>query len=276
MVNKLFDLTDKTALITGGGSGIGKAIATLFSQRGASVILVGRDEDKLKRTVEEISLEKCSYFVCDLATIESIQRLVENIKQKSFSINILVNNAGIYKENHSTHTVKQEGKIEFNQELITKLLQVNLFSYWHLGLCVSNLMKKNHSGSIINISSVNGICGKGVCDVYDMAKAAVNNLTLNQARQFASSNIRVNAICPSSTLTPMRDKAMAEYPPKEGTKKFDELEASKIPLKRLGRPEDIAYLALLLASDQGSYITGQTVSVDGGFLLTKEFICLDQ
>ena len=155
-------------------------------------------------------------------------------------------------------------------DTIQELIKVNLLSYWYLGLKISTLMKKNNYGAIINISSVNGICGKAVCDIYDITKAGINNLTLNQAMQLAKFNIRVNAICPSSTITPMRDKAMAEYPPPISTNGYNQLEASSIPLQRLGNPEDIASLALLLSSKGGEYITGQIISIDGGFLLTRK------
>jgi 3-oxoacyl-[acyl-carrier protein] reductase len=219
-------------------------------------------------------MQNCAYFVCDLSKDRDIKKTFMEILKKYPKIDILVNNAGIYKENESTHKAKKDGSIEFDSRVIQDLINVNMLAYWMCGLYAAEPMKKSKEGVIINISSVNSICGKVVCDVYDMTKAAVNNLTLNQAMQLADFNVRVNAICPSSTVTSMRDKAMGEYPPEEGREGFDRLEASMVPLKRLGRPEDIAFCALYLASNEASYITGQVISVDGGFLLKRQFPAL--
>ena len=134
----------------------------------------------------------------------------------------------------------------------------------------------NKGGSIINVSSVNGLRGKGGSDIYDMTKAAVNNFTLNLARQLAPKKITVNAVCPSSTITPMRDDAMQRYLVSGTREEFDAHEAGTIPLGRLCDPEEIAEMIAFLASEKARYITGQIISVDGGFSVMPRYFGSDE
>lgn len=225
-------------LITGASSGIGKEIANLFNNQGYTIITMG--------------INKTDYnnYACDFNNYLEVKNVFKIILARH-KIDILINCAGIYKENENMNNCD-----------IYDMLNINLLSAWTL----SNLFYEHtEHGNIINISSVNGITGKSVSDIYDMTKAAMNNMTLNHARRFANKWIRVNAICPSSTVTPMRDYTI----PKNQRKQVDEHEISNLPIKRLGQPYDIAELALFLASNKASYITGQIIAVDGGWLLSK-------
>ena len=251
-------MKNKNAIIIGAGRGMGEAIAKLFAKNGANVILMDRSEENLKKVTKEIG-GSAKYIVVDSSEIESVKQAFKQIKK----IDVLVNNVGIYRENSDTHGEK------IDLDLVYNMISTNLLSYWWCTLLAKDLIKDG--GSIIYISSINGIIGKGNSDIYDMTKAGVNNLTLNNARQFASRKIRVNAICPSSTITPMRDEAMARYL-KGSREKFDKHEAESIPFKRLGRPSDIAEMVLFLASDKSKYMTGQIITVDGGFMLKPTFL----
>ncbi len=260
-------LKNKNAVIIGASRGIGEAIAKLFAQNGAHVTLMGRSEKNLKKVADEITSSggSADYIMLDIAKVESVKEAFKKYKSLGKKIDVLVNNAGIYRENSDTHD--DNGKI--NMDVVYDLINTNVLGYWWSTLIAKSLI--NDEGSVINISSVNGIIGKGNSDIYDLTKAGVNNLTLNQARQLSSRKIRVNAICPSSAVTPMRDEAMARYLKGKSRKEFDKFEASTIPFKHLGSPDDIAELALFMASDKSKYMTGQIISVDGGFLLKPFF-----
>lgn len=276
MSKRIFSLKGKVVLVTGGGRGIGKEIAKLFVKQGAEVIIISDVKKDLEESKAEIikNVGKVDFVVCDNSKEEDIKKVMNYILSKYKKLDILVNNAGFYKENVDTHKLElknNEMNIKFNEELINKLISVDVLAYWRFGLYAAEIMKKQKKGVIINISSVNAICGKCVCDIYDMTKAAVNVLTLNQAMQLAEYNIRVNAICPSSVVTSMRDRATAEYLEGISREEYDKKEASTIPLGRIGKAEDIAYCALYLASDEANYLTGQIISVDGGFLLTRNY-----
>lgn len=256
---------NKKAIVIGGSRGIGEAIAKLLAMREAEVCLMSRNEEDLKQVVEVINSAggKADYILANIADYESVKNAFANYQLSGRKIDILVNNAGIYRENSETHKY-ENNKLSVNLKIASELINTNLLGYWWSTLLASPLMNKG--GSVINISSVNGIFGKGNSDIYDFTKAGINNLTLNQARQFFSRKIRVNCVCPSSTVTPMRDLAMSRYL-QEKREDFDQYEASTIPFQRLGKTEDIAEMVLFLASEKANYITGQIISVDGGYLL---------
>lgn len=260
-------LKNKNAVIVGGSKGIGKAIAELLAKKGANICLISRSEDNLKQVTEEIKSKggSADYIIGDISKPESMKNVFKQYKSSKRKIDILVNNSGIYRENSDTNPDNNP-----DLDIVYSIINTNMLGYWWTTLFVKDLL--NDGASIINISSVNGITGKGSSDIYDMTKAAINNLTLNQARQLAKRRIRVNAICPSSTITPMREDAMGRYLKGKSRKEFDEYEASTIPFKRLCKPEEIASLALFLASNDSSYITGQIISIDGGFLLKPIFL----
>jgi NAD(P)-dependent dehydrogenase (short-subunit alcohol dehydrogenase family) len=260
-------LKNKNAVVIGAGRGIGEAIAKLFARNSAYVTLMDYSEENLKKVASEITSlgGLTNYIVVDVSKIESVKKAFEKYRLLHKKIDVLVNNVGIYRENSDTHN--DDGKI--NADIVDNLIKTNMLSYWWSVLMAKSLI--NDEGSVINISSVNGIIGKGNSDIYDLTKAGINNLTLNQARQFSPRKIRVNAICPNSTVTPMRDETIARYLKGKSREDFDKFEASTLPFKRLGSPSDIAELALFLASDKSKYMTGQIISIDGGFLLKPFF-----
>jgi 3-oxoacyl-[acyl-carrier protein] reductase len=266
-------LKGKNAIIIGGSKGIGKSIAKLFAKHGANILIVSRNKENLRKVCEEIHSNGglAKFIVGDISQPQSMRKVFGQYKISGNKIDILVNNSGIYRENSDTHSENKEiQSVEINLEIVNRLINTNMLGFWWSTKFAEPFL--NEGGSIINISSVNGIIGKANSDIYDMTKAGINILTLNQARQFANNKIRVNAICPSSTITQMRDDALHRYLPKGRTRKeFDDLESKKNPLKRLGKSEDIAEMALFLASDKSSYLTGQIISVDGGFLLKPHF-----
>jgi len=257
----------KNAIVIGASRGIGESISRKLAENGFHVTLISRSEDDLKRVSEQIKFSggSADYLVGDISKIESMKTVFQTYQASGRKIDVLVNNSGIYRENSDTY---DEDNI--NSQVVSQIINTNMLGYWWSTIFARPLI--NHSGSIINISSVNGIIGKGGSDIYDMTKAAVNNLTKNQARQLAEREIRVNAVCPSSTITPMRDDALQRYLTTDKTRpEFDDLEANSIPFKRLGLPEEIAETVLFLASEKSRYMTGQIISVDGGYLLKPTF-----
>lgn len=259
----------KLAVIIGSSRGIGETTAKMLAKNGAKVCLMGRTQKDLERVAQEINqYSEADYMVVDIRKPESIKDAFIKYKNSGRKIDILVNNSGIYRENSDTHE-SFDGNIKINHEVVYNIINTNMLGYWWSTLCAKDLM--NDDGSIIHISSVNGITGKGGSDIYDMTKAGINNLTLNHARQFAARKIRVNAICPSSTITPMRDFALQRYLKDASREDFDKQEANTLPFKRLGKEKDIANTVLFLASANSSYMTGQIISVDGGFLLKPTF-----
>lgn len=259
-------LQGKNVIIMGASRGIGKAIAKLLAKNKANLCLISRTQEELQKIVTEIiaSGHQATYLVGDVSKIEDVKLIFEKYGSSGKKIDVLVNNAGIYRENSETHPSNI-----INIKEVYSLVHTNMLSYWWTVLLAKEQM--NCGSSIINISSVNGILGKGNSDIYDMTKAAINNLTLNQARQLFAKKIRVNAVCPSSTITPMRDYALKKYLKDKTRKEFDSYEADTIPFKRLGLPDDIAEAVLFLASNSSKYITGQIISVDGGYLLKPFF-----
>jgi len=259
-------LNEKNVVIIGGSRGIGESIAKLFAKNRANITLMSRSKKDLKRVTDEIVLlgGKANWIFMDISDVKSVTTAFEKFRLFNKKINILINNSGIYRENSETY---DDNKI--NLEAIYNLINTNMLGYWWSTIIAQDLIID--SGSIVNISSVNGILGKSKSDIYDMTKAAINNMTLNHARKLSLRKIRVNAICPSSTITPMRDDAMNRYLKNKSREEFDNYEADTIPFKRLCDPQEIAEVALFLASDKSQYITGQIISVDGGFLLKPVF-----
>ncbi len=238
------------------------------------------------------------YIVGDISSAESMRQAFLKYAEKnrgrddgvgsgregknsvSRRIDILVANSGIYRENSETHKWQRSGSseahgisevygdgagLEIRHAVVQEIINTNMLGYWWSTLLAEPLL--SDGGSVIYISSVNGIRGKGISDIYDMSKAAVNVHALNAARQLAPRRIRVNAVCPSSTITPMRDDAMRRYPPSTTRKEFDLFEAGTLPFGRLATAEDIAAAALHFASDESRYTTGTILQVDGGFML---------
>jgi NAD(P)-dependent dehydrogenase (short-subunit alcohol dehydrogenase family) len=249
-------LAGKRALITGGGTGIGRGTAELFAREGAKVMVSGRRRPELEETVRLV--EKAggtgALVQGDVASPEDAERMVAETVKALGGIDVLVNNAGILVRNASVTTVSIE---DWRRVIDVDLHGVFLVSRFAL----MEMVKAGRGGAIVQVSSVAGILGDPKLAPYNAAKGGVNILTKNMALDYAPHRIRVNAVCPGRIATPM---------PKSRLKPGDDWEAilaqwgKNIPLGRVGRPEDIAQAVLFLASDEASWITGTTLVVDGG------------
>ena len=240
-------LDGKVALVTGGSRGIGRAIAELFVREGAQVAICGRKQESLDQAVREIG-SGVRGFVSNVARAEDIGKLVEAVGR----IDILVNNAGT--------NIAFGPALTFTEAQFDKMVDTNLKSAWRLIQAVAPGMCERGWGSIINMTSISGMRPQHHSLLYSMTKAAMIMMTQSYAVELAPKGVRVNAIAPGLIQT-----QFSEY--------FWKDEASRLelfgrqPIPRLGQPSEVAEVALLLASDRGSFITGQTLVVDGGQLL---------
>jgi NAD(P)-dependent dehydrogenase (short-subunit alcohol dehydrogenase family) len=258
-LNDLFSLKGKTALVTGGGRGIGKFIATGLAEAGADLILVSRKMKNLESAAKEIS-EAFGVHVypiaCDLAKAEDIENTVKAATEKCPRIDILVNNAG---------ATWGAPTLEFPLERWDQLFNVNVRGVWILTQKIANIMKNQGGGSIINISSIMGFRGSEEeahpAVPYNSTKAAISLLTMNLAVKLARYNIRVNAIAPGFFRTDM----MA-YIEKPEFKAAHDMIMAQIPLRRVGDLDDMKGVAVFLASDASAYMTGHVLVNDGGYL----------
>jgi 3-oxoacyl-[acyl-carrier protein] reductase len=241
-------LEGKTGIITGGASGIGRATAIKFVEYGARVILFDLNEEGLKNFWEEKIGDRGWYFAGDISKKEDIDKFIKEIKEKNEKIDILVNNAGVTRDTFL---------IRMKEEDWDFVLNVNLKGIFLLTKEILKLMIKEENGVIINLSSVVGITGNiGQCN-YSASKAGVIAFTKSLAKEVGSRNIRVIAVAPGFIETPMTLKL-----PEEIKKKYLE----QIPLKRFGKPEEVAELISFLSSDKASYISGCVIQIDGGMI----------
>jgi len=249
-------LSGKCALITGGASGIGRATALHFAREGAAVAVVDLDEDGGERAVSAIIDEggRAPFLRCDVSQAADCRRAVEQTVDRLGGLDILFNNAGIIRRATVTDT---------SEEAWDRVMAVNVKSVFLLSKYAVPVMARSGGGVIINTGSGWGLTGGRRAVSYCASKAAVVNMTRAMALDHGEQNIRVNCICPGDTDTAMlRDEAR-----QLGARDEDFLaEAADRPLRRVGRPEDIAEAALYLASDASSFVTGTALVVDGGGL----------
>ncbi len=258
-LNELFSLRGKVALVTGGGRGIGKFIATGFAEAGADLILVSRKMKNLENTAKSLYAEfdiRAVPIACDVSDPESIEAMLKKAQEIFPRIDILVNNAGA---SWGATT------LDFPLDKWDQLFNVNVRGVWIITQKVARIMKEQGGGNIINISSVMGFRGSEELThpavPYNSTKAAINLLTMNLAVKLAPYNIRVNAIAPGFFRTDM----MA-YIEKPEFKAAYDMTLAAIPLKRIGDIDDMKGLAVFLASDASAYMTGQILINDGGML----------
>lgn len=244
-------LKDKVALITGAGQGIGKAIASCFASEGAKVIISDIVADAANAAAEEIKQNggEAAAVVCDVSKFAACEELIKKAAEQFGKIDILVNNAGITKDSLI---------LRMTEEDWDKVIMVNLKSVFNVSKAAVKVFLKQKSGCIVNMASIIGEIGNPGQANYAASKAGVIGLTKTLAKEFASRGIRVNAIAPGFIRTKMTD-AIPETARENLIK--------QIPLNRLGEPDDVAKLALFLASDMSSYITGQIIKVDGGMVI---------
>lgn len=242
-------LQGKTAIITGGSRGIGKAIALMFADNGANVAFSDIRYDELAMALEkELAAKgvKAKGYASDASSFSDSEKLVNEVMADFGTIEILVNNAGITRDNLLMRMTEQDWDLVIN---------VNLKSIFNLTKAIQKPMLKQRFGSIINMSSVVGVQGNGGQSNYSASKAGIIGFTKSVAQELGSRNIRCNAIAPGFIETEMTAKL-----PEDVRKKW----IDDIPLKRPGTPEDVAKLALFLGSDLSAYITGQVIHVCGG------------
>jgi 2-keto-3-deoxy-L-fuconate dehydrogenase len=250
----MFNLTGKTAIITGGGSGIGKAISVLFGKQGATVHIMELNADAGQDTVNEIKNNGGSAFVHS-CNVSDQQQVIEIYKQIG-KINILVNNAGI------AHVGTAESTSE---EDFTKIFNVNVKGVYNSLFAAIPLMKAQGGGVILNMASIAALVGITNRFAYSMSKGAAYAMTLSVARDYLHDKIRCNSISPARVHTPFVDGFIAKNYAGKEQEMFDQLSKSQ-PIGRMGTPEEVATLALYLCSDEAGFITGCDYPLDGGFV----------
>ncbi len=246
----MFDLTDRTALVTGATGGIGAAIARTLHKQGATVAVSGRQVDKLEALAKELG-DRIEVTPCDLGDRKAVAKLIDEAVAKLGRLDILVNNAGLTKDNLF---------MVMKDEQWDDVIAVNLTSTFMLCRAGARSMMRNKTGfgRIINIASVSGVFGNPGQGNYAASKAGVIGMTKSLAREVASRGITANCIAPGFIKSAMTD-ALNE-------KQVEEI-SKMIPAQRFGAPEDIAAGALYLASEAGGYISGQTLHINGGMAM---------
>jgi len=244
-------LKGKVAIVTGASRGIGRAIAEVFAREGAKVVICGRKQETLDQVAREIG-PAIKAVACHVGRLEQVEAMVSATTREFGRIDVLVNNAAT--------NVAFGPCLEMDEGQFDKTVEINLKSVFRLTKLVAPGMCEQGSGSIVNITSVSGFRPQMHSMLYSMSKAALIMMTKSYALELGPKGVRVNAIAPGLIQTALSE----HYWKQEGRR--EEI-ISKQPIRRIGQPADIAGLALLLASDAGSYMTGQTVVVDGGALL---------
>ena len=250
-----FNLDGKIAIITGSSKGIGKAIAKAFAECGATVIISSRKQDACEEVVnafKDLGL-KAIAIACHVGDDESRKNLIEKTINQCGGIDILVNNAA----SNPIYGPIEDAPID----AFDKIMDINVKAPWDLANKCLDSMKSRGGGSVINISSIEGEHPGYGLGLYSTSKAAISMLTKNQAKEWGRHGIRVNAICPGLIQTKFSSALWKDEKVMGHINK-------KLPLGRMGQSEEIASVALLLASDAGSYITGSLQVADGGFLIS--------
>ncbi|MBP9042972.1 MAG: SDR family oxidoreductase [Spirochaetes bacterium] len=249
-----FNLTGKIAVVTGASRGIGEAIAETFADHGATVIITSRKLENLKEIEEKIkaSGKNAEAIACHNGNLSDIENLFKHIESKYKKIDILVNNAAT---NFYFGDVLNAPEAAWD-----KTMDVNLKGYFFMSQFAAKLMQKKGRGSIINISSINGIRPAPMQGIYSITKAGVIAMTKSFAKELAQFNIRVNAILPGLTDTKFSSVMV------KNEELMDKILLPQIPLHRVAKPEEMCGAALYLASDASLFTTGATIVVDGGAL----------
>lgn len=250
-------LKDKTAIITGGGTGIGEATALLFAREGARVLITGRREEKLKEVREIIQNDgyEIWYSQADISKENECKSLVDLAIKLFGRVDILFNNAGVIFPG-VTH--------ETSTEMWDKTFDVNVKGAYMMSKYVIPVMIDQGEGVIVNNASTVGLKGFPGISAYVASKGAVVQLTRSMALEYAKSGIRVNCICPGAVVTPMITEGFLER--QENRKEAEELMISFHPIGRMGKPEEIAHAVKFLCDDNIGFMTGNMLSVDGGWI----------
>jgi len=250
----MFHLNEKIAVVTGGGSGIGKAVAILFARQGAQVHVIDRNEEACDATVKEIQHANGKAFkhACDV----TIQQQVKDVFNEIDKIDIVVNSAGV------SHIGNVESTTESDFD---RVYSVNVKGVYNCMQAAVSIMYKNKSGIILNLASIANNVGLQDRFAYSMSKGAVYAMTLSVARDYIDKGIRCNCISPARVHTPFVDDFIKKNYPGKEAEMFEKLSKSQ-PIGRMAKPEEIAALILYLCSDEASFITGCDYPIDGGFI----------
>ena len=261
MVNlSRFSLEGKVALVTGGSRGIGRATALGFAEAGADVVVASRKLPDLEKVADEIRGvgRKALPVEAHAGRMDDIGRLVETVVAEFGKIDILVNNAGT---SPAMATV-----LDADERLWDSIMNLNLKGVYFLSQAVARVMKEHGGGKIINVASMDGYKPEVGVSIYSISKAAVLMVTKSMALELAQHNIRVNAIAPGAVSTRILDSHWFHLPEEEAKKQKAEL-GKMAPLQRVGEPDEMVGAMVYLASDASSFMTGETLLVDGGMLL---------
>jgi 2-keto-3-deoxy-L-fuconate dehydrogenase len=252
----MFELTGKNAVITGAGSGIGKAIATLFAKQGAHVDILEMNIDAAKETAEEIRAAGglAEYEHCDVSDQAEVMAVFAGLAQRRKKIDILVNNAGIAHVGNVLNT---------SEEDFDRVFKVNVKGVYNCLKAGVGKMTETGGGVVLNIASTVSLMAIDDRFAYSMSKGAVLTMTYATARDFLKQNIRCNAVCPGRIHTPFVDGFIRKNYPDKVDEMFEKLSLAQ-PIGRMGKPEEVASTALFLCSDEASFITGCAYPVDGG------------
>ena len=256
-MKKKFSLQNKGVIITGGGSGIGKAIAKTFAEQGADVHILDFNLETATNTAEEINAQgfKATAYHCNVVDYKHVSKLINQIS-KLVSVEILINNAG----------VAHVGNIEAcNEEDLDRLYEINIKGVFNCSKGWGSIMKDYGGGVIINLASIASSVGTSDRFAYSMTKGAVLTMTYSIAKDYIDYNIRCNCVSPARVHTPFVDGFIKKNYPGKETEMFNNLSKTQ-PIGRMGNPQEIADLALFLCSDESSFITGSNYGIDGGFI----------
>lgn len=252
MVANLFDLTDRVALVTGGNKGLGKAMARGFAEAGADVVIASRHEDELQAALDEIlagTNRRGTYVVTDVSNRDEVGRLARVALERMGKVDILVNNAGM----NAPQAID-----EVTDETWDRVLEVNLSSVMALTRAVVPQMKSRKWGRIVHISSIMGQVSKERRNVYSATKAALVGLAKASALDLGPYNITVNCVAPGPFLTDMPMSVLSDAEKKAF--------ADRTALGRWAQPRELVGPVLMLCTEAGSYVTGQVITVDGGYV----------
>jgi 3-oxoacyl-[acyl-carrier protein] reductase len=244
----MFDLTGKTALVTGATGGIGEAIARALHAQGAIVAISGTRRDVLDKLAAELG-SRVHVLPCDLSDKEAVEKLVPSAEEAMAKLDILVANAGVTKDNLF---------VQLKDEDWDQVIAVNLTATFRLTRAAVKTMMRRRFGRVIGISSVVGVTGNPGQGNYTASKAGMIGMMKSVAAEYAKRNVTANCIAPGFIATPMTDKLNEKQ--REGI-------LARVPAGRLGTPADIATAAVYLASDEASYVTGQTLHINGGMAM---------
>lgn len=253
----MFRLDHKVAIVTGGGSGIGKAISILFAQQGATVYILDIDEEGVNDTLQQIhqSGGNAYFKQCSVSDEGQVNNVIMSIYKETGTLNIVVNNAGIAHVGNVENTSSED---------IDRLLSVNVKGVYHVLHATLPYLKRK-GGAILNMASIASSVGLADRFAYSMTKGAVVGMTLSVAKDYISHNVRCNCISPARVHTPFVDGFLKKNYPGMEEEMFEKLSRSQ-PIGRMGKPEEIAHLVLYLCSDEASFITGCDYPIDGGFI----------